>query len=350
MALSSTKRALVALAIILVLLIAGGAWYVLRMHRPMPVTNSGPPPGLMSMLPGDAPVLSFLDVAALRKIQALPLGAALGFNSPGPQTDRDYTEFVRQTGFDYSRDLDQAAIAFWPASPDPTPAGTAQDRALAIAEGRFDAAKIKAYAERAGGKSTTRGTQTVYEVPGAPPVAFEFLSPTRLAIASGPNPGALLDFSRPVPRDAATQSSIERVAGAPIFALARMDHLPPNFYASMHNSPQLEKFVRSIQSLALAGKPDGNQFEVTLDAQCDSMTSAAALAAQLDLLRMVGAMALADPHTRRQMTREQYELLEALIHQAKVTHQENWARLSLEITPEMLGAPDAASTAPKPAH
>ena len=350
MALSSTKRALVALAVILVLLIAGGAWYVLRMHRPLPVTNSGPPPGLMSLLPGDAPVLSYLDVAALRKIQALPLGAALGFNSPGPRTDRDYAEFVRQTGFDYSRDLDQAAVAFWPASPDPTPAGTAQDRALVIAEGRFDAAKIKAYAERAGGKSALRGTQTVYEVPGAPPVAFEFLLPTRLAIASGPNPAALLDFSKSTPRDAATQASIERVAAAPIFAVARMDHLPANFYASMHNSPQLEKFVRSVQSLVLAGQLEGNQFDVTLDAQCDSMTSAAALAAQLDLLRMVGAMALADPHTRRQMTREQYALLEALIHQAKVTHQENWARLTLEITPEMLGGPGTSSPAPRPAH
>ncbi len=350
MALSSTKRAFIALAIILVLLIAGGAWYVLRMHRPIPVTNSGPPPELMSLLPGDAPVLSYLDVATLRKIQALPLGAALGFNSPGPQTDRDYTEFVRQTGFDYSRDLDQAAMAFWPASPDPTPAGTAQDRALAIAEGRFDGAKIKAYAERAGGKSTTRGTHTVYEVPGAPPVAFEFLSLTRLAIASGPNPAALLDFSKPAQRDAATQASIERVAGAPIFAVARMDHLPPNFYASMHNSPQLEKFVRSVQSLVLAGKPDGNQFEVTLEAQCDSISSAAALTAQLDLLRMVGAMALADPHTRRQMTHEQNELLEGLIHRAKVTQQENWARLSLEITPEMLGAPRTSSPAAKAPH
>lgn len=350
MALSSTKRALIALAIILVLLVAGGVWYVLRMHRHMPVANGGPPPGLMNMLPGDAPVLSYLDVAALRKIQTLPLGVALGFESPGPQTDHDYAEFVRQTGFDYSRDLDQAAIAFWPATPDPTPAGTAQDRALAIADGRFDVEKIKAYAERAGGKPVLRGTQAVYEVPGAPPVAFEFLSPTRLAIASGPNPSALLDFSSPAPRDAATQASIERVAGAPLFAVARMDHLPPNFYASMHNSPQLEKFVRSIQSLALAGKPDGNQFDVTLEAQCDSMTGAAALAAQLDLLRMVGAMALADPHTRRQMTREQSDLLEALIHQAKVTHQDKWARLSLVITPEMLGVPHASTPAPKPSR
>ncbi|MGH9756415.1 MAG: hypothetical protein ACRD4M_01645 [Candidatus Acidiferrales bacterium] len=300
----------------------------------------------MSMLPGNAPVLSYLDVAALRKIQSLPLGAALGFNSPGPQTDRDYAEFVRQTGFDYSRDLDQAAIAFWPASPDPTPAGTAQDRALAIADGRFDAEKIKSYAERAGGKPVVRGSHAIYEVPGAPPVAFEFLSSTRLAIASGPNPSALLDFSSPAaPRDSATQASIGRVAGAPVFAVARMDHLSPNFYADMHHSPQLEKFVRAIQSLALAGKPDGNQFDVTLEAQCDSMTSAAALAAQLDLLRMVGAMALSDPHTRRQMTHEQASLLDALIHHAKVTHQDKWARLSLAITPEMLGVPQNSSPA-----
>ena len=57
-------------------------------------------------------------------------------------------------------------------------------------------------------------------------------------------------------RDPAMQSRIHRVAGAPMFAVARTDRLPPSIYAPLHNSPQLEQIARSVQAITLAGQLD----------------------------------------------------------------------------------------------
>ena len=135
------------------------------------------------------------------------------------------------------------------------------------------------------------------------------------------------------------QSSIKRVAGAPIFAVARTDQLPAGFYANFKNSPQLERLARSVRAITLAGQPAGNNINLALDAECDSMKNAFEISTLLDTFRMVGSMALYDPKMRAQMTKQQATFLAALINQVKVVHQDKWVRLSLQITPEMLGAP-----------
>jgi hypothetical protein len=45
------------------------------------------------------------------------------------------------------------------------------------------------------------------------------------------------------------------------------------------------------------------------------------------------------------MTRQQAAFLAALLAQTKVAHQDKFVRLSLQITPEMLGAPKARPAA-----
>jgi hypothetical protein len=349
---SSTKRAWIIVAILFLLIAAALGVYYYRQHGPLPAlpgvtSNPGPPPDILSQLPADAPVIGYIDAAALRKLQNSPLAAVLGLTSPGPDADREYAEFVRDTGFDYTRDLDHVALAFWPASfGDPNnPFG--EDRVLAIADGRFDKQKIEAYALRTG-KVIVRGAQSVYEVPGNPPVSLEFISPTRIVLAGGRNAtdliGSVTSSGTP-PRDSAIQSRIKRVAGAPIFALARTDHLPPDLYDSFKNSPQLDHLARSIRSLTLAGQPSGNNMNLALDAECDSMKNAFEISTLLDTFRMVGSMALHDPKMRSQMTRQQAAFLAALLAQTKVAHQDKWVRLSLQITPEMLGAPRARPAA-----
>jgi hypothetical protein len=342
----STKRAWIVVAIIFLLVAAGVGFYFYRQRGPLPalpgVTNNpGPPPDILSLLPGDAPVVGYIDAISLRKLQNSPLAAVLGLSSPGPDADREYADFVRDTGFDYTRDLDHAALAFWPASfgtPD-NPFG--EDRVLAIADGRFDKQKIEAYALRTG-KVTTRGAQSIYEVPGNPPISMEFLSPTRIVLAGGKNATDLIASatSAAMPaRDSAMQSRIKRVAGAPIFAVARTDQLPAGFYANFKNSPQLEHLARSVRAMTLAGQSSGSDMNVALDAECDSMKNAFEISTLLDTFRMVGSMALHDPKMRGQMTRQQATFLAALLTQTKVTHQDKWVRLSLRMTPEMLGVP-----------
>ena len=310
----------------------------------LPGITTATPPDLLSELPADAPAVAYINAGALRGLQNSPLAGILGLTSPGPETDREYAEFVRQTGFDYTRDLDKAAIAFWPHSFAVEPGnGIGENRVLAIADGRFDQQKIKAYALRTG-KILPSTNPAVYEVPGNPTVFFQFISSTRIAIASGTNARHLLAESLdPAPRDPAMKARLNRVAGAPIFAVARTDNLPPSFYENFAKAPQLEKLARSVRGLTLAGKPVGNDIAAALDGECDSVKSAFEISTLLDGFRMVGSMALSDPKTLQQMTKEQAAFVQALIRELKITRQDRWVRLRLDITPEMLGTPQRPS-------
>lgn len=349
MPLTSSQRAWIVLGILLCLAIAGGGIYYNRMRKPLPAQLPGAPPDLTSQLPSSAPIVGYIDAVALRAMKGSSLVTALMTPGSGTQADADYKAFVNGTGFDYGRDLDRAAVAVWPSSLAPTPENVSQDRTLAIADGRFDQAKIEAYALRMRGHEESRGPEHIYVVPGAPPVAFEFLTPARILISSGPDPATILQLAKPGARDAEMQQRIARVAGAPIFAVARTDDLPPSFYAPLRNSPQLAHLAKSVEGLTLAGKPEGNRLTVTLDAECDSLKDSIELATLIDGFRMVGSMALQDPKTRRGMTREQAAFIQEVVSQTKVTHQDKWVRLSLEITPQMLetSAPtaDPASSA-----
>jgi hypothetical protein len=342
MPLSSPKRALIAVVALLGLVGAAAAIYLVRMHRPLRGAHPGEPPNILAELPPDAPIIAYADVAALRKWHDVPLSAFSRLTAPGLREDREYLDFVRDTGFDFTRDLDKVALAAWPPSFGPQADSMGDSRIIAVADGRFDLEKIKAYALRSG-KAVPRGTQALYEVPGNPPASILFLSATRIAIASGTHADATL-MARPGQgaRDQKMQSRIDRVAGAPIFIVARTDNLPRGFYANMKNSPQLEHIVRSILGLSLAGQPDGDRVKLALDAECTSMKQALEIATLLDGFRLLASVALADPKTRLQMTKEQSAFLDALIDQTRVTHQDRWVRLSLDITPEMLGASSPA--------
>jgi hypothetical protein len=353
--LSSAKRAWIVIAVVLLCLIGAGVAYYFWQARPLPpivttapgVPAAGPPPGILSQLPADAPVVAYIDAANLRALQNSPLAAALGLATPGPQADRDYANFVRATGFDYTRDLDHAAIAFWPSNFGTSPKDIDANRALVIADGRFDQQKISGYTQR--GAVATTGGESITTVPGNPTVSFEFLSPTRIALASGNDmlvPLEKILLGHFGTRDPSMQSRIQRVAGAPMFAVARTDRLPQSIYAPLHNSPQLEQIARSVQAITLAGQPDRNNLRITIDAECDALKNTVQLAFLLETGKMAGSMALSDPRTRSQLTKEQFTFVAALVNRATINHQNKVVRITLEITPDMLAA---APAPPKPA-
>ena len=336
MASRNAKRALVAVVLIAALGGAGAGIYLYRASRPLPAPVAGKSPGVFSLIPSDAPVVAFLDAQTLRTTQASSLAAVGQIVLPTPQQDPDYTQFVNATGFDYARDLDHAAIAMWPTSLDAAANAAGDNRTLAIADGRFDQDRIKAYALRLGGKAAVHGAATIYEVPGTPPVSFEFLSATRVAMASGKNATDLLTKASPMPRDPAMQARIDRVAGAPLFAVARATNLPGSIYEGFNNSPQLLSLAKSIQVITLSGQPQGNDFAVTLDSECNSMKNALEIGTLLDGFRMIGSLELKDAKNRGQMTKQQAAFLSMLLSKVKVAPQDNWVRLSISLTPEML--------------
>lgn len=326
-------------AVLVLAVAAAGAIYYHHLRRPLPPASAGPAPDIMSQLPPGAPVVAYIDVGALRKLQNSPLAAMLGLAGANPQEDREYQAFVRDTGFDYARDLDVAAIAVWPTSLLTPNGGIGSNQVFTVADGRFDQAKIEAYALRTG-RVSTRGTQTIYVVPGDPPTSFTFLSTGRIELAT------METLSTPASTPGSSESDamrarIKRVAGAPIFAAARTDTLPKNFYDAFKNSPQLETLARSVKGLTLAGNPQGDRIDLALDAECDSLAHATEIATLLDTFRMFGTVALSDPKTRKQITKQQGAFLAAFASQVKVRHQDNWVRLTLAVTPQMLGLPNS---------
>ncbi len=339
---SFRKRAILAVAVLVCAAASCAGVLIYRWHRPMEGADTGTAPEILKQLPGDAPIVAYLDVAALRRLPSSPLTAMLGLAGGNPREDRDYQNFVRDTGFDYTRDLDRVGVAFWPSNL-ATAGDPENNRTLAVADGRFDLGKIKAYALRTG-KTVADAGHSLYAVPGHPPVALEFLSETRIALASGPDAEHLLIPPNRMPADRATHERIERVSGAPIFAVARTDKLPAHFYDNLRSMPELQARARTIEALMLAGQPDGNLIHLTLDAECDSMTDAVELSTVVDGLRLFGSVVLADPKTRREMTKEQAAFLSAVLNQAKLTHQDRWVRLTLDLTPAMLDQTRAATT------
>jgi hypothetical protein len=351
MAFSSAKRALIAVAA-LVLAAAVGVRILFHHARRAdqqhtdnrePAVYSASPQqaerafALLAELPGNAPVVGYVDVEALVKLQGSPLSKLLGLRRRSPASqDTDYQRFVRETGFDYTRDLDRTAIAFWPASPGAMSKGSASDnRAFAVADGRFDKKRIAAYALKSG-KSLANGARTIYVVPGSPPVAFEFLAPTRIALTSGTKSQELLSDSQ-VKMDRSFRAQVDRVAGAPLFAVARTEGLPNSFYANFNNSPQIESLARSVKGFTLAVHPQGNIIKVALESETVSAQNALALTTLLEISRMGALMALANPKPNAQMTKEQTTFLDALLRQLKVSHEDRSVRLYLDITPSLLG-------------
>jgi hypothetical protein len=378
---SFSKQRASAVIALLVIAIAGVYLYL---HHARFAANYSKTPDIISQLPPQAPVVAYIDVAALRKLQNSPLVDALGLApSTTDSADRDYQNFVRATGFDYTRDLDAVAIADWPSGlqAGTTPAlsnETVANRLIAIANGRFDESKIKTYALQTG-KAVQRGKLTVYEVPGDapgdPPISFEFLSPNQIALASGASVEDLPSLPSSTARDPSMQSLIERVAGAPLFAVARTNSLPAAFYENFAGSPQLQQLARSVTDISLAvspassstglpngspdalpnalpnGSPDNHQeVQLALDAECDSLKDALEMSTDLEGFRMFGSLALADPKTRRKMTPGQIQLLLTVLHQVKITRADRSVRLTLEVTPAMIQLATAPPPPPSHAH
>jgi hypothetical protein len=346
---SSTKRALVAVAILLVIVVAVVfGIYFLRPHAPASVplisisVAPGPPPDVLSLLPAGAPVIAFADLSALR---ASAFAGDLDSLAPPPDQEKDYRDFVRATGFDYSRDLDRFAADAWIDSSKPLPDGSPRVSLIAIADGRFDRAKISAYALRSG-SITKHGDTDVYEAPSSIPgekIFFAFLTPTRIAISQGQSLDPILSKSGSASLDAATRDRLASVNGATFFAVARTDDLPKAIAIAGVQSGQLNRILKSVRGLSLAGHPDGNKLVVAAEANCDSMSNALQLSALLQTLQVLGRAALADPKTRAQMRANDADALDTLLRIASVSRDGHRVRIRANIPPDILKPARASS-------
>ncbi|MGJ5816215.1 hypothetical protein [Paludibaculum fermentans] len=223
-------------------------WWVL--WRPATATD------LIGLFPdGEAPTL-YLDVAGLRSSGVLDLLAGkAGAEEP------EYRKFVEASGFDYRRDLD--AVAMRVRSTD----------TLLILKGRFDAARLAAYAKSNGG----RCTPDVCTVQGSSPERQISWIPMKrqmlgLAVAPDPLAVALLNssprrISRPLPESPVwLEVPGSQLHGGP--------GLPPGLSALLSS---LDGADRALLTAGL----DGIGFALELNATCPEPAKAKEIAGRL---------------------------------------------------------------------
>jgi hypothetical protein len=350
------RRTAITIVCLAVLLIAAAAYFTWRRSSNGNGPSSGAEPSLVSQLPPGAPYVLYVDVAALRNAAFLAKLAAM---IPAPAEDPEYTDFVRATGFDYSRDLDRVAVT---SVPDTSMPGTSQSDVWALAEGRFDQQKIQAYALRSG-KTEQRDGRMVYVIDSGPSgneVELQFLSSTRLQIASrekqiAPGNSAQNSGAAPAPGDpAALRERIARVSSSPVFAVARTDSIPKNLTVGTLRLDAVASTIQNVHWVSLAVTPEGENLRVMLEGECGSAIESAQLQLVLGTLRILGRGMLSEPGTRRQFTPRGAAALDKLVRQIDISHDGPHVRMTAVLSPDMLtgfaAPPPSAAPNPAPNH
>jgi hypothetical protein len=299
---------------------------------------------LLSAMPAEASTVVFADVPELRRT---PFASELYNWIPKTQIDAEYADFLRQTGFDYERDLDIAAVALIK--------GDKENKVFAIAQGRFDRKKIEAYAARAGTRASRNGRE-IFCVPlgdGAHTISFAFLSRDKIAIT---NSGDLSPFLTPVPDSSDARDWRERfirVAGSPVFAVIRQDAAAGSALASGtpggFQSPELSTLLNQLQWITLAGKPAGGGMRIVAEGECLSEQTSRQLSDTLSGVLLLAQAGLNGPETRRGLDPRIRDAYLEMIKSADVSRIDRGGTKSVravfDVTTNFLNAVSAAPPA-----
>jgi hypothetical protein len=307
-------------------------------------TRSAPREELLALLPSDASAVIFLDLGELRRA---PFMARLYEWAPKPESDADYAQFLKDTGFDYERDLHSIAIATKKKGPDSV--------ILAIADGKFDRAKISAYASRSGSVAKN-GEYEIYSVPAtgtAKKISFVFLKNDRIAVTDDADLNALLHSKNGKEDTAEWHTRFGRLAGSPVFAVVRQDAGAGSALAAQApgglRSPQLSTLLDQLQWITLAGKPDNELLRVVAEGECATDATVRQLADLLNGVVILAQAGLNDSKTRQQLDPAAREAYLELLRSTEVSKLDRGdtksVRVVLEITPKFLAAARTATPA-----
>jgi hypothetical protein len=144
------RRNIIIVVVVLAALAAGSALLLLR---------RGYAPQAARLLPA-ADAYFYIDLT--------PLRTAGLFKNTSANMDPDYSQFVRDTGFQFERDLDQAALAVHlpPAAAAAADSRTPPEtRYSEVFVGRFDHPKLAAYLRKTADSSRPYGKTLIYSIP-----------------------------------------------------------------------------------------------------------------------------------------------------------------------------------------
>lgn len=332
-----------------VLLLAVSAFLVWRF--------AGSPEGsarneFLRLVPARATSVVFVDLDALR---ASPFLEKLASLAPRPMAEGDYAQFVRDTGFDYERDLARAYLAF-------THLG-ATSEFLALAEGRFDRRKIEQYLSRAA-RPAEEGGLKVYRLPaelGGRPLSMAFLARDRVALCNSDNLFTILESAAKAPGHAEWQARFERLSGTPVFSVLRRDRALEEALSAAaprgFRSPALSARLAELEWISLSGKPDGERLRVVAEGEANSERAVSELRDFLEGIRLLAEDGLNDPKLREQMNPAEREAYLELVKAAEVQKIDRGGAKSvrvvlslpaafLELRPTLPAAPREAEKAP----
>src|SRR5713226_24558 len=296
----------------------------------------------LAQLPTDASAVLFADFTELRRA---PFVALLYGWAPKPQADAEYAQFVKETGFDYERDLDRVAIAVEKHGQDST--------LFAILDGKFDRQEISAYALK-DGTAVKAGGREIFSVPAsgtAKKITFTFLKNDQIALANDSNLAVFVGAKKR-PQDVAEwRARFERLAGSPVFAVIRQDAALGAVLAAQApgglRSPQLSALLDQLQWITVAGKPENERLRVVAEGECTAESTARQLVDVMNGVVILAQAGLNDAKTRRQLDpamRDAYLELLRSVDVSKIDRGDSKSvRLVFEITPGFL---EAARKAP----
>jgi hypothetical protein len=292
----------------------------------------------LTMMPSDAHSMIYVDVAVLRQT---PFIAGLRDWAPTPQQiDPEYAQFLRDTGFDYERDLDRIGIAYIRRGQDTT--------YLVVADGRFDRRKINTYTSQVG-THESRGGREIFTVPvsGSPrKISFAFPHQNRIALTDDPDLPALLAQPMKGEDEREWRARFDRLAGSPIFAVIRQD--PANVSALAQRapgglqSPQLSALLEQLQWVTLAGKPEGDRLRVVVEGEAPTDAVARQLSDFLSGALILAQAGLNGPQVRQQLDPQAREAYLEILKGADISRIDRGdtkaVRLVFDVTQKFLAA------------
>jgi hypothetical protein len=303
---------------------------------------------LLSSTPSDATTVVFIDAVALRKF---PLAAQLYASAPTPAVDPEYAQFVKDTQFDYERDLQQVAIATIP--------GASGAAFFAAAQGQFDQKKIESYLSRLAPPQRQQDRQ-VFALPSTNAhhsVFLTFVQSHRVLLAN-----EMTFFASPLPPSSKVDARewrqrFDRVAGSPIFAVVRQDAAAGTLLAAQapggFQSPELATLINQLLWITVAGKPAGQALRVVMEGECPSETVSQQLDDMLKGILMLAQAGLNGPENRKRLDPGLREGYLEMLKGADVSRIDRGVtksvRLVFDVTPAFLQAamatPPSALTA-----
>ena len=300
----------------------------------------------LRFVPADTTSVAFIDFDELR---SSPFLTSLFLWAPHPPEDSEYAQFVRDTGFNYERDLDKAYFAF-------ANHGTTSTT-LALAEGKFDRARIETFLNRSA-TLVQRGGLKVYVLPSEAkqqPLSVALLSTQRIAITNSENLFAALSDALRQPDHAEWQARFDRLAGSPVFAVIRQDPALKTALGSAapggFRSPQLAALLAQLQWISIAAKPDGDLLRLVAEGEGPSDSSSSQLRDFLQGIQLLAQNGLNDPKLRQQMNPQEREAYLELLKSADIQKLDRGdsksVRLVLSVTPGFLAVANTSSLLPK---